>query len=99
MANQYTTGRAKPQSSEQRFWPKVDKNGPLWNGTPCWLWTAAQDGRGYGAFHDYIPDALGVVESGACESGGRCGGHSSELQLAKSPTAWPLLSNQTRGSR
>lgn len=27
-----------------RFWPKVDKNGP--NG--CWIWTAATDGNGYG---------------------------------------------------
>lgn len=25
---------------------KVDKNGP----GGCWLWTAAQDGRGYGVF-------------------------------------------------
>ena len=33
-----------------RFWSKVDKNGPLFNGTPCWLWTASQDGRGYGQF-------------------------------------------------
>lgn len=31
-----------------RFWAKVDKNGPLWDGNRCWLWTAAQDGRGYG---------------------------------------------------
>jgi hypothetical protein len=26
----------------QRFWAKIDKNGPLWNGTPCWIWTAAK---------------------------------------------------------
>ena len=34
----------------ERFWDKVDLNGPLWNGTPCWLWTSAHDKDGYGAF-------------------------------------------------
>ena len=33
-----------------RFWSKVNKNGPLWNGTPCWAWTAGGDGQGYGKF-------------------------------------------------
>lgn len=33
---------------EERLWRKVDKNGPLWNGTPCWLWTGACDTKGYG---------------------------------------------------
>ena len=33
-----------------RFWAKVDKNGLLWNGTPCWLWTAYLDKDGYGVF-------------------------------------------------
>ena len=36
-------------STEERFWAKVDKNGPLWNGTPCWLWLAYKD-AGYGRF-------------------------------------------------
>lgn len=31
---------------EERFWEKVDKNGP--NG--CWMWTASQNGVGYGQF-------------------------------------------------
>jgi len=22
----------------ERFWTKVNKNGPVWNGTPCWIW-------------------------------------------------------------
>ncbi|KKN75628.1 hypothetical protein LCGC14_0378660 [marine sediment metagenome] len=35
---------------EERFWAKVDKNGPLWNGTPCWLWLAAKYSLGYGRF-------------------------------------------------
>lgn len=34
----------------QRFWEKVDKNGPVMPGmsTPCWVWTAAKIGP-YGA--------------------------------------------------
>ncbi|KKK59919.1 hypothetical protein LCGC14_3029530, partial [marine sediment metagenome] len=35
---------------EQRFWAKVDKDGPPWNGTPCWLWTGCKNPRGYGRF-------------------------------------------------
>jgi hypothetical protein len=33
-----------------RFWAKVDKNGPVHPllGTPCWLWTAGTDEFGYG---------------------------------------------------
>ncbi len=30
-----------------RFWVRVDKNGPLWNGTPCWMWQGSCT-RGYG---------------------------------------------------
>jgi hypothetical protein len=35
---------------EERFWEKVDKNGPIMPGmsTPCWVWTASRDGCGYG---------------------------------------------------
>lgn len=32
----------------ERFWEKIDKNGPLWNGTPCWVWTGARNTFGYG---------------------------------------------------
>ena len=32
----------------ERFWAKVNKNGPLWGNTPCWLWTASLNGHGYG---------------------------------------------------
>jgi hypothetical protein len=37
---------------EERFWAKVDKNGPTMPHmqTPCWAWTAAKDARGYGVF-------------------------------------------------
>lgn len=43
--------------AEARFWPKVDKDGPLPGADtlaagkgPCWLWTAAIDLYGYGRF-------------------------------------------------
>ena len=34
-------------SMEERFWDKVDKNGPMIPnmGTNCWLWTAGTNGR------------------------------------------------------
>lgn len=38
-----------PKDFTARFWAKVDKNGPLWNGTPCWNWTASK-AKGYGRF-------------------------------------------------
>ena len=41
-------------SSEERFWAKVNKNGPIPAHCPdlgpCWLWTAATAARGYGQF-------------------------------------------------
>lgn len=43
-----------PISREESFWQKVNKCGPIPIGTPaageCWLWTAHQDGHGYGSF-------------------------------------------------
>ena len=38
----------------ERFWPKVDRNGPVHPvlGTPCWLWTAGLDRDGYGMFRE-----------------------------------------------
>lgn len=39
---------------EQRFWPKVDQNGPAPDHRPelgpCWVWTAATNNRGYPQF-------------------------------------------------
>jgi hypothetical protein len=37
---------------EQRFWEKVDKDGPIMPHmtTPCWGWTSAKTKRGYGYF-------------------------------------------------
>jgi hypothetical protein len=34
-----------------RFWPKVDKNGPIQPhmGSPCWVWTGAVTSCGYGS--------------------------------------------------
>jgi len=35
----------------ERFWSKVNKDGPIWRGSPCWLWTASSGGKGgYGQF-------------------------------------------------
>ena len=45
--------RLRP-SAEDRFWPKVDKNGPVPKQRlelgACWLWLAARNGDGYGEF-------------------------------------------------
>jgi hypothetical protein len=32
-----------------RFWSQVDKCGPLWDGSPCWVWTGRLK-EGYGRF-------------------------------------------------
>lgn len=41
-----------PTPAGDRFWNKVDKNGPVSTHRPdlgpCWLWTAADNGVGYG---------------------------------------------------
>ena len=42
---QLTTGKL---TASERFWPKVNKDGPLWNGTPCWLWGGSPNTSGYG---------------------------------------------------
>lgn len=49
----YKHRRARPRRSlEERFWEKVNKDGPIPDGRPdlgpCWLWTGARVGRGYG---------------------------------------------------
>lgn len=47
----------RPQHTlQQRFWSKVNKNGPIPIYAPrlgcCWLWTASTNGWGYGRFKD-----------------------------------------------
>jgi hypothetical protein len=48
----YTLCQAMPKpekqkpSREQRFWAKVDKE----SSAPCWIWTGAKTGKGYGMF-------------------------------------------------
>lgn len=41
---------------EERFWSKVDKNGPVPEHRPdlgpCWIWNAARKEKGYGVFWD-----------------------------------------------
>ena len=41
------------KSLAERFWSKVNKNGPVHPilGTPCWLWLGKLDKDGYGTFH------------------------------------------------
>ena len=33
-------------SDEERFWSKVNTNGPVFEGEPCWLWTASTNKSG-----------------------------------------------------
>src|SRR5690349_1913777 len=44
----------QPKPPAERFWPKVDKNGPVPikrpDLGPCWLWTKGCTPAGYGAF-------------------------------------------------
>lgn len=45
------TSIALSQKDIERFWSKVDRNGP--NG--CWIWKSANNGAGYGKF--YVKDS------------------------------------------
>lgn len=45
------TGSRLPRPAEERFWEKVNRNGPISpDGTQCWLWTGATHRSGYGIF-------------------------------------------------
>jgi HNH endonuclease len=48
---------------EERFWEKVDKNGPIPEHRPdlgpCWIWTAGKSKQGYGMF--YVPSIGNMV--------------------------------------
>lgn len=51
MPNQYTG----PRPPEDRFWEKVNKDGPIVRPDlgPCWVWSGAKNLQGYGNFkHD-----------------------------------------------
>jgi hypothetical protein len=54
MPNQYTNGTMLPPPADVRFWPKVNKNGPIPAHAPhlgpCWIWTACRRSNGYGKF-------------------------------------------------
>jgi hypothetical protein len=45
--------RTRHPPAEERFWAKVDKNGPVVKSElgPCWLWTAGTTDGGYGKFN------------------------------------------------
>lgn len=56
--NPATAEGTQTQSSRslaQRFWTKVDKNGPVPEHAPhlgaCWVWTRGKDDKGYGQFN------------------------------------------------
>ena len=36
----------------ERFWAKVDKNGPPYLDSVCWIWTGGLGSTGYGSFWD-----------------------------------------------
>lgn len=44
------TRRQMHSAPWKRFWEKVDRNGPTIVETPCWVWTGAIHGSGYGNF-------------------------------------------------
>lgn len=39
------------QSTAARVWDRVQKDGPLWQGTPCWLWLGRCNHDGYGVLY------------------------------------------------
>lgn len=44
----------KPRPATERFWPRVNKNGPVPEYAPhlgaCWIWTGGKSSEGYGHF-------------------------------------------------
>lgn len=46
----------KGKTEEERFWEKVNKNGPTMPhmDTPCWMWTATKIKNDYGQFHSEL---------------------------------------------
>lgn len=47
------SNRARRPATPERFWARVNKNGPTVRSElgPCWLWTAARWANGYGCAH------------------------------------------------
>ncbi len=62
----YYTAVILNATAEARFWPKVDKSGPIPAAQPqlgpCWLWTRRCDKDGYGRFR---PDGANSGDAGA----------------------------------
>lgn len=50
-------GKIASKPAEQRFWPRVDKNGPVLIRRPvrgpCWMWTGTRTKQGYGKFYAF----------------------------------------------
>lgn len=51
---QPVVGQSETSKVTERFWSKVDKNGPVPSNRPelgnCWIWTGCRRGNGYGQF-------------------------------------------------
>jgi len=54
---QFGPGEIKP--ALERFFEKVNTDGPIYKGTPCWEWTASLQNKGYGQFH------MGSIKDGS----------------------------------
>lgn len=52
MRRRGTAAKWRPPMLDERLWAKVDKNGPIPAHRPelgpCWIWTGADNGHGYG---------------------------------------------------
>ena len=72
------------EEQEKRFWPKVDRSG---GPDSCWLWTAATNTKGYGAFAiETKPTRLAIAHRVAWE---HFNGPLPSAKLGDSP--WCLL--------
>lgn len=58
--------------AEERFWAKINKNGPLILKSRCWTWTAFKRPNGYGAFRSRLAHRFsyelhnGAIPKGLC---------------------------------
>lgn len=59
------------RTTSERFWAKVNKDGPTQAhmDTPCWVWTASRIGKGYGQFRAAIGGGFAHRYSWECANG------------------------------